>query len=141
MVTPKSWFLGFVIGFASVAPMTFAGEPPPPDARNVVADQLNAFERDDASTAWKLAAPEMREKFGSAANFLDIVRSKYGPISSHRSVDFGPSMRQGDQVGMVVTIVDHDNDVWSVLFLLSKQGDGAWLTSDCLLTKAPQTSI
>jgi hypothetical protein len=141
MVTPKSWFLGFVVGFALVAPTVFAGEPPPPDARDVVADQLNAFERDDASAAWKLAAPEMQERFGSAANFIDIVRLKYGPIHTHRSVDFGPSMRQGDQVGMVVTIVDNDNDVWSALFLLSKQGDGAWRTADCLLTKAAQTSI
>ena len=97
MVTPKSWFLGFVVGFALVAPATFAGEAPPPDARNVVADQLNAFERDDAFTAWELTAPEMRVKFGSAANFFDIVRSKYGPIHTHRSVDFGPSMRKGDQ--------------------------------------------
>jgi hypothetical protein len=139
--TPKSWCLGFVVGFALVAPTTFAGEAPPPDARDVVADQLRAFERADASTVWKLTAPEMREKFGSAANFIEIVRSKYGPIYTHRSVDFGPSMRKGDQVGMVVTIVDNDNDVWSALFLLSKQSDGAWLTSDCLLTKAPQTSI
>jgi Domain of unknown function (DUF4864) len=141
MATPKSWYIGFVVGFALVAPTTFAGEAPPPDARNVVADQLSAFERDDASTVWKLTAPEMREKFGSAANFIGIVRSKYGPISTHRSVDFGPSMRKGDQVGMVVTIVDNDNDVWSALFLLSKQSDGAWRTSDCLLTKAPQTSV
>ncbi len=95
MVTPKSWCLGFVVGFALVAPTTFAGEPPPPDARNVVADQLHAFERDDASTAWKLAAPEMREKFGSAANFIEIVRSKYGPIYHPPQRRFRPVDAQG----------------------------------------------
>ncbi len=141
MATSQSWRLGFVVGFALVTPSTFAGEPPPPDAQEVVADQLNAFEREDASAAWGLASPEMREKFGSAANFIGVVKSRYGPIYSHRSVDFGPSIREGDQVGMVVTIVADDNEVWSALFVLAKQRDGAWRTADCMLAKAAQSSI
>jgi hypothetical protein len=141
MATSKCWRLGFVLGFALVAPATFAGEAPPPDARAVVADQLDAFEREDASAAWRLTSPEMREKFGTAANFIGVVKSRYGPIFSHRSVDFGPAMRQGDQVGMVVTIVDAQNEVWSALFLLSRQHDGAWRLADCMLAKASERSI
>ncbi len=141
MLTSKSWYLGFVVGFALVTPTTFAGEPAPPDARSVVAEQLDAFERDDATTAWSLAAPEMREKFGSASEFIGMVRSRYGPIYSHRSFDFGLSARKGDEIGMLVTIVDDNNEVWSALFLLSKQRGGEWRTANCLLTKAPQTSI
>jgi|SRR5579863_1434713 hypothetical protein len=141
MVTSKSWYLGFVVGFALVTPGTFAGEPPLPDARAVVADQLNAFEREDASTAWGLAAPTMRAKFGSAANFIGVVKARYGPIYSHRSVEFGPAVQQGDEVGLAVTIVDNQNEVWSALFLLARQRDGAWKMADCLLAKAAQRSI
>ena len=140
MTNPKSWYLGFVVGFALVTPSAFADEAPPPDAQAVVAAQLDAFERDDAARAWKLAAPEVQARFESAANFIGVVKSKYGPIYRHRSVDFGPSARKGDEIGMVVTIVDDDNEVWSALFMLSRQ-DGVWRTTGCSLAKAPQTSV
>ena len=141
MISPKSWYLGFVMGFALVTPNAFAGETPPADAQAVVADQLSAFERDDAAGAWKLAAPEVQAKFASAANFIDVVKEKYGPIARHRSIDFGPAASKGDEVGLVVTIVADDNEVWSALFLLSRQDDGRWKTAGCLLTKAGETSV
>jgi hypothetical protein len=137
----KSWRLGFVVGFALVTPSAFADEAAPPDAQAVVVRQLQAFERDDAAQAWSYAAPEVREKFVSAANFLGAVREKYGPIYRHRSVDFGPAARKGDEVGMVVTLVDRDNEVWSALFVVSRQADGQWKTAGCLLAKAPQASV
>ena len=141
MVNPKSWYLGFVVGFALVTPKAFANEPPPADARAVVADQLNAFERDDAASAFGLTAPQVREKFGSPGQFIAAIKANYGPIYRHRSVDFGPAARQGDEIGMVVTIVAEDNEVWSALFVLSRQHNGAWRTSACLLAKAPQSSV
>ena len=141
MVNPKSWYLGFVVGFALVTPNAFADESPPAEARAVVADQLNAFERDDAADAFRLSAPQVREKFASPAEFIDTIKANYGPIYRHRSVDFGVAARQGDKIGMVVTIVAEDNEVWSALFVLSRQGDGEWRTSACLLAKAPQSSV
>jgi hypothetical protein len=141
MLSPKSWYLGYVVGFALVTPHAFADEVAPVDAQAVVADQLSAFERDDAAGAWKLASPEVQQKFATPTAFIGVVKSKYGPIARHRSVDFGPAARKGDEVGMVVTIVDADNEVWSALFLLSKQQDGGWKTTGCLLAKAPQTSV
>ena len=136
----KSWHLGFVIGFALVTPAVFADEAPPADARAVVAAQLDAFEHDDAGRAWKLAAPQVQAKFASAAHFIGVVKSQYGPIYRHRSVDFGPAARRGEEIGMVLTIVDDENEVWSALFTLSMQG-GAWRTTGCLLAKAPQSSV
>lgn len=137
----KSWYLGFVVGFALVTPTAFADGPPPPDARAVVAAQLSAFERGDALSAWRLAAPQVQARFASATNFIDAVKDKYGPIYRHRSVDFGPAARQGDQIGMLVTLVGEDNEVWSALFLLARQTDGSWKTAGCLLAKSSQTSV
>ncbi len=140
-MSPKSWHLGFVMGFALVTPNAFAVDAAPSDVKAVVADQLNAFERDDAAGAWKLATPEVQQRFVSASNFIGVVKSKYGPIARHRSVDFGPAARKGDEVGLVVTIVDNDNEVWSALFILSKQGESGWKTASCLLTKSAQSSV
>lgn len=140
MAYPKSCCLGFVVGLALVAPGAFADETPPADARAVVAAQLDAFEHDDAARAWRLAAPEVQARFQSAENFIGAVKSDFGPIYRHRSVDFGPVARKGDQVGIVVTLVDADNKVWSALFTLSRQ-DGVWRTSGCLLAETPQLSV
>ncbi len=141
MTSPKSWYLGFVVGFALVTPSAFANDPTPADAQAVVESQLDAFERDDAASAWRLAAPEVQAQFENASNFIGAVKSKYGPIYRHRSVDFGQSARRGDEIGIVVTIVGQDNEVWSAVFVLAKQKDGAWRTSGCLLAKAPETSV
>ena len=139
----KPLCFGFVVGLAFVSSTAFAEEPPPPppEAQAVVADQLEAFARDDATVAWQLAAPEIREKFATASDFIGMVKTKYGPVYRHRSVDFGHAARKGDEIGMEATIVSEDNEVWSVVFLLSKQSDGAWRTSGCMLQKAPQTSV
>ena len=146
MISPKSrisqisWHLGFVVGFALVAPASFADEAPPPDARAVVVQQLHAFESGDLKGAYRLAAPELRNKF-SVADFTGMMEKNYGPVLRHRSVQFGPAARKGDEVGMVVTIVDDENEVWSALFLVAKQTDGQWRTTGCLMTKAEQTSV
>lgn len=136
-----SRLLVFVLGMAFIAPQAFADEAAPADAQSVVERQIRAFERGDDMSAWDLAAPEIREKFNSAAAFSEMVRERYGPIYSHRSVEFGPASRRGDDVGMVVTLVANDNEVWSAIFVVTRQGDGGWRTSSCLLTKAPQTSL
>ena len=137
----RSFYLGFVVGFALVTPQAFAEEPAPPDARATVERQIAAFERGDVAGAWSLAAPEIKDKFSSADEFGEMVRERYGPIFRHRSVEFGPAAQRGDEVGMVVTLVSDDNEVWSAIFVVSRQGDGAWRTSSCLLAKAPQTSL
>ena len=140
MVNLKSWRLGFVVGFALVTPAAFADEPAPADARAVVADQLDALARDDAAGAWRLVAPEAQARFASAAQFIDLLKAKYGPICRHRSVDFGLAARAGDEIGVVVTIVGEDDEHWSALFRLARQPDGGWKTSGCLFAKAPQSA-
>ena len=138
----KSWYLGFIVGFALVTPAAFAEEAAAPaDAQAVVERQIRAFERGDDASAWNLAAPEIRDKFSTAAEFTEMVKERYGPVYSHRSVEFGPAARRGDDVGMVVTLVSNDNQVWSAIFVVTKQGDGGWRTSSCLLAKASQTSL
>lgn len=137
----KLGIAGFVAGFAFFLPAAFAEDTAPADAEAVVERQIHAFERGDDTGAWDLAAPEIRDKFSTAAEFTQMVRERYGPVYSHRSVEFGPAARRGDDVGMVVTLVANDNEVWKAIFVVTKQGDGGWRTSSCLLAKAPQTNL
>ena len=137
MASPKSWYLGFVIGFALVTPnlrrrAAAAGRP------TVVTSQLDAFERGDAAGAWRLASPEVREKFGSAAEFHRHRKVEVWadlPPPQHRLRPLGAPRRRNRHGGD-----DRRRGQRSVVRGVSvvQAEDGAWRTSDCLLAKAPE---
>ena len=133
--------VGLALGFALLWGPARAGEAAPADARAVVQRQIAAFERGDDAGAWDLAAPAIHDRFNSAEEFAGMVKARYRPVYRHRSAEFGPAEQNGDDVGMVVTLVSEDNEVWTALFVVSRQNDGEWRTSSCLLEKAPQTSL
>lgn len=142
MPSSKKWSLGFALGFVLIAPGAFADQKPlPVEARKVIESQLDAIAHDDADAAYRLTSPALREKFADASSFLSMVKSNYAPVYKHRSLEFGATARDGDQVGQSITIVDDDNEVWTVIYLLGLQPDGSWRTTGCVLSKSPQSSI
>lgn len=61
-------------------PLLAWGQQPVPAAeagaiRQVIEAQIAAFRRDDAEGAFALATPGIRAAFGTAANFLEMVRT------------------------------------------------------------------
>jgi uncharacterized protein DUF4864 len=104
--------------------------------RALIERQLDAFAHDDAAAAYALAAPSLKTVFTDADSFLKMVRTSYAPVYHHRSVDFGQTDIDGDNVSQVVTIVDDNNVVWKALYKLARQPDGQWLISGCLLIKS-----
>src|ERR1700733_4244058 len=104
---------------ALAATPTFADDAPPPEARVLIERQLDAFAHDDAAAAYALAAPGIKALFTDSDTFLAMVRKNYAPVYHHRSVDFGQTDIDGDNVSQVVTIVDDDNVVWKALYKLA----------------------
>ena len=104
--------------------------------RALIERQLDAFAHDDAAAAYALAAPSLKTVFTDADSFLKMVRTSYAPVYHHRSVDFGQTDVEGDNVSQVVTIIDNDNVVWKALYKLARQPDGQWLINGCLLIKS-----
>lgn len=142
MSSSKYWSLGFVLGFVLVVPNAFADQKTlPSEARVVIEKQLEAIAHDDADAAYGLTSPSLREKFTDATSFLSMVKSNYAPVYRHRSLEFGVTAREGDQLGQAMTIIDNDNQVWSVIYLLGLQPDGTWRTTGCVLSKSPQSSL
>jgi hypothetical protein len=107
----------------------------------LVERQFEAFERDDAEAAYALAAPAIKEIFVDADHFLAMVRDRYPPVYRHRSVEFGAFEESGDKASLQATLVDNDNVVWTALYSLSREENGDWLISGCVLVKSEASAI
>ena len=108
--------------------------------RALIERQLDAFAHDDAAGAYALAAPGLKTVFSDPDIFMQMVRTGYAPVYRHRSVEFGETDVQGDNVSQILTIVDNDNVVWKALYKLARQPDGSWLINGCVLIKSTDSS-
>jgi hypothetical protein len=107
----------------------------------IVERQFDAFQRDDAEAAYALAAPAIKEIFVDADHFLAMVRDRYPPVYRHRSVEFGAFEESGHEASLQATLVDNDNVVWTALYSLSREENGDWLISGCVLVKSEASAI
>lgn len=110
-------------------------------SRAIVERQFDAFAHDDAEGAYALADPTIKQMFGDAGHFMDMVREQYAPVYRHRSVDFGAFSQSGDEASLEATLVDNDNVVWTALYSFQRQENGDWLISGCVLVKSEASAI
>lgn len=133
-------FLGLLAAWLAAAaafaqPLQPSGE----DARAiraVVEAQLAAFRADDAETAFSYAAPVIRERFGTAAAFMQMVRDGYAPLYRPRLVDFLPAAEIDGETIQAVRVVGEDGVVKVALYFMERQGDGSWKIKACELAPA-----
>jgi hypothetical protein len=110
-------------------------------ARALIERQLSAFERGDAEDAFNATGPELKANFATSGNFMDAVRANYTPFFHHRVTEFGLFAQAGDEAAQGLTLVDDDNNVWSVVYKLGRQPNGAWLIEGVLLIKDDLTDL
>jgi len=103
--------------------------------RAVIADQLDAFARDDAKHAFSLATTGIRERFGTPEVFMDMVRSGYPVVYRPKSVQFEEPALLGGEVIQPVRMTDADGGAWIALYPMERQPDGAWRINGCRLVK------
>jgi ketosteroid isomerase-like protein len=102
--------------------------------RSVIAQQLAAFQRDDAETAFSFASPNIRKLFQTPANFIAMVKSEYQAVYRPRSVTFmGPAVIAG-QVQQPVQLLGPDNAAMVAIYSMEQQEDGTWKIDGCELT-------
>jgi hypothetical protein len=101
--------------------------------RQVIEAQLDAFKRDDAQRAFSFASPRIREQFGTAENFLRMVRMSYPVVYRPHSVQFEAFKVIDDQVFQPVRMFDADGQAWIALYGMERQPDGSWRIDGCQL--------
>jgi len=105
----------------------------------LIADQIDAFRRDDGPAAYQAASPGIREIFPTVETFMAMMRQGYMPVYRPQSVVFGPLEVSGDQVTQKVFVTGPDGLTYTALYSLERQQDGGWLISGCVLLKPAPT--
>lgn len=125
-----------LFGLTAVSP---AAEVSPEDAtaiRAVIAEQLEAFARDDARRAFSLATVEIRERFRTPEAFMDMVRTGYPVVYRPKSVQFDKSAAVVDGVVIQpVRMTDAEGNAWIALYPMQRQPDGVWRINGCQLAR------
>lgn len=97
--------------------------------------QLDAFGHDDADAAFAVATPDIQRMFGTADQFLQMVRDHYEPVYRPASVRFVRLEQVDGQWVQTVQITDGDGRVWRALFFMRRQADHAWKVGGCQLVE------
>ncbi len=108
--------------------------------RKVIEDQIAAFRRDDGETAFGFASPGIRDQFGSADNFMDMVKSGYAPVYRPKKVDFGALEVDSGTILQHVFLVGPDGQLVEAIYFMEREADGSWRISGCVLTQSDQTT-
>jgi len=101
----------------------------------IIADQIQAFRRDDGETAYSFAAPSLKLDFPSPDAFMAMVRNGYQPIYRARSFSFGELRQLEGKLVQSVAIVGPDGDSWRAIYTLTRQDDGSLKITSCYLVK------
>jgi len=105
-----------------------------PMVQQVVRQQLAAFAKQDAKSAFALADPDLRTQFGDAEAFLATVREQYPMLMQASSVLFLKPETDGTIAVQKVRISDEGGSAWSLTYLLNRQQDDQWRISGCVVT-------
>lgn len=109
--------------------------------QQVIAKQLDAFQRDDEVEAFSYAAPSIQAQFKTPSEFMRMVRTSYEAVYRPRSTRFLEAFVLNGQVMQPVEVVAPDTSVLVAFYLMEHQADGAWRISGCVLgTSEGQTA-
>ena len=133
-----------IVIFLFITPLAVAQAVSADDAaavRKVIEAQLDAFRKDDGPRAFSYATAEIRLTFGSAENFMEMVRSEYAVVYRPRSVAFDAPVWAGpDDLVQPVRLTDGEGRAWVALYPMLRGSDGVWRTNGCQLRRVGQAT-
>lgn len=137
MIT-RAFLAAFLLAWlVPAAPATDVPERDAAAIRAVIERQLDAFRRDDARLAFSLATESIRLQFGTAENFMQMVRSAYPAVYRPSSVRFEKPDTVDGEVFQPVRLSDEHGQAWIALYPMRRNREGRWLINGCQLYRAP----
>ncbi len=105
--------------------------------RAVIQSQLEAFQRDDGSTAFSFASPMIQRQFGTPEQFMTMVRQGYDPVYRPVSTEFQEAQFNADRAVQKVLFQDRSGQSWMAYYFMQQQDDGSWRIAGVRLEQLP----
>lgn len=105
--------------------------------QKVISDQIAAFQRDDGVEAFSYASPGIRRMFGSADNFMRMVKQGYPSVYRPQSFEFQDVVEIEGRLVQDVLFVGPSGEVEIGSYLMERQPDGTWRINGVVMRKAP----
>lgn len=129
--------LSIVMLLISVLPMQAHADADAASIRDVINQQIEAFRADDGERAFSFAAPVIRSKFGSAENFMTMVRTGYPDVYRPKAVEFRELKRDGERLIQEVWFLGTGGDSTIGTYIMERQEDGTWKIAGVYMRRAP----
>jgi len=108
--------------------------------RSVIGQQIEAFRKDDATTAFSFAAPNIREIFQTESLFMRMVARGYQPVYRPRDVQFGELAEVEGVPTQTVELIGPDGAAYTALYSMERQPDGSWKIAGCQIVVSQKLS-
>ncbi|MSO75899.1 MAG: DUF4864 domain-containing protein [Alphaproteobacteria bacterium] len=105
----------------------------------VIGRQVEAFRQDDAALAFGLAAPTIQAQFGTAENFLAMVRTAYPAVYRPRRFEFRELIDLDGVPAQTVLVVGPDGRPKLAIYPMERLQTGEWRIGGCYLVELPGT--
>lgn len=105
--------------------------------RAIIQAQLDAFQRDDGTTAFSFASPMIQRQFGTPEQFMTMVRQGYDPVYRPISTEFQEAEFNADRAVQKVVFQDRSGQSWMAYYFMQQQDDGTWRIAGVRLEQLP----
>ncbi|MCL1475801.1 DUF4864 domain-containing protein [Argonema antarcticum] len=109
--------------------------------RGVIESQLEAFQIDDAITAFSFATPGIQATFQSPEMFMEMVTTHYQAVYRPRAVVFDDLAIVNGYLSQPVLLLDPDGVPMRALYVMENQPNGSWRIHGCYLVPVEGQTI
>lgn len=102
--------------------------------RQVIEQQITAFQQNNVLVAFSQAAPGIQRQFGTAENFARMVEAAYPTVYRPRSVVFEALLKIDGLPSQQVMLMDQDGQLIRATYMMQQQPRGDWKIAGCYLT-------
>ncbi|MEM6255365.1 MAG: DUF4864 domain-containing protein [Cyanobacteria bacterium P01_D01_bin.156] len=101
--------------------------------RSVVERQLQAFQDNDARTAFSLASPTLQQQLRQPHAFMEMVRDHYHPVYNPRAVIFEGIIYIQQHPTLQIMLMSQGGSLIRALYIMQQQSDDTWRIAGCQL--------
>lgn len=130
-------FAVLMLCLAALAAPALGGDAREQPIRDVITQQLEAFRRDDADSAFAIASPKIQEMFGNPSRFMAMVTGAYAAVHRPRTVRFKELIDLGNGRLVQTVLVQGPDGAFMMALYEMVEIDGRWRINGCVLEAAP----